>query len=123
MPRDANLLTAYIDVQDTLLYWLVLATRKQISRPGFWDYGSWPKQTSIYYNLAGAAKTLKTAYPRAGREGRVRAGLFELTKFLAGERWFMPDRSTSLALSRVLIDAAWGYSTRTVSSRRARGPA
>ncbi len=116
LPRDANLLTAYIDVQDTLLYWLVLATRKQDFTAWVLDYGSWPKQTSIYYNLAGAAKTLKTAYPRAGREGRVRAGLFELTKFLAGERWFMPDRSTSLALSRVLIDAAWGYSTRTVQA-------
>lgn len=116
LPRDANLVTCYVDVQDTLLYWLVLGVRKNDFSAWVLNYGTWPKQASLYFSLSGAAKTLKTVYPKAGREGRVRAGLLELTAWLAGERWFMPDNSTSLALSRVLIDAAWGYSTRVVQS-------
>jgi hypothetical protein len=116
LPRDANLITGYVDVQDTLLYWLVLGVRKSDFSAWVLNYGTWPKQSSLYFSLSGAAKTLKTVYPKMGREGRVRAGLMELTKWLAGERWFMPDNSTSLALSRLMIDAAWGYSTRTVQA-------
>jgi hypothetical protein len=123
LPREANVITAYVDVQDTLLYWLVLAVRKSDFSAWVLDYGTWPKQSAVYFHLAKASKTLKTAYPKAGREGRVRAGLIDLTTFLSNQRYFMPDHATSLALSRVLIDAAWGYSTRVVQSVAIESPA
>jgi hypothetical protein len=116
LPVDANILTAYVDVQDALLYWLVLATRKSDFTGWVLDYGTWPKQSAVYFSYKAAAKTLKTAYPKASREGRVRAGLLDLTNRLAAERWYMPNGTSSLSLKRILIDAAWGYSTRTVQA-------
>jgi hypothetical protein len=116
LPRDANLLTAYVDVQDTLLYWLVLAVRKSDFSSWVVDYGSFPKQSAVYFSLPGASRTLKTQYPKMSREGRVRAGLMALTSELAARRFAMPDRTTTLGVSRILIDAAWGYSTRTVQA-------
>lgn len=116
VPREANLVTAMIDVQDRLLYWLVLAVDTRNFSSWVLDYGTWPKQRSIYFTLRSASNTLTKAHPKAGREGRVRQGLLDLVDHLAGRQWSMPDGVTMLPLRRIGIDAAWGPTTRVVQS-------
>lgn len=116
VPREANLVTAYIDVQDRLLYWLVMAVDTRSFSSWILDYGTWPKQRPVYFTLRSASNTLHKAHPKAGREGRVRQGLLDLTDHLARREWAMPDGKTMLPLRRIGIDAAWGPSTRIVQS-------
>lgn len=105
--RDADLLTAFVDVQDRLLYWLVLATRTTDFSTWVVDYGAWPEQRSSYFSLSSVTRTLAKRYAGAGREGRIRSGLLELVDHLVGRLWMMPDGTTALPLSRIGIDAAW----------------
>jgi hypothetical protein len=107
VPPDANLLTAFIDVQDKMLYWLVLAVRTSDFSCWVVDYGGWPEQRSLYFSLSGVTKTLSKKYPRAGREGRVRQGLLDLVEHLCKRTFAMPDGTTQLKLSRIGLDAAW----------------
>ena len=107
VPIESNLLTAFVDIQSQLLYWLVLATNTQTFTSAAIDYGAWPEQRQSYYTLKGVSKTLGKAYPKAGREGRIRAGLFELIAMLADRRYRMPDGTTELSLKLIGLDASW----------------
>lgn len=107
VPPDANLLTAFADVQDRLLYWLVLATRTSDFTSWVVDYGAWPEQRASYFSLSSATKTLAKRYPNAGREGRIRKGLLDLTDHLVNRQWSMPDGTTQLKLKLIGLDAAW----------------
>ncbi len=107
IPPTANLLTAFIDVHDKLLYWLVLATDTRTFTCHVIDYGAWPEQRTAYFNMSGVSKTLAKVYPKAGREGRTRKGLFDLTNHIATRRYTMPDGTTELPVKLIGLDAAW----------------
>lgn len=100
---EAVRLTAFIDVQKTLLYYVVAGWSQNFSG-GIVEYGSWPDQSRQYFTLRDAKFTLATATKVAGLEGQVYAGLEKLCDEILGREWQRLDR-TGMRIERCLIDA------------------
>lgn len=114
LPNACDLVTAMIDVQGNLLYWMVCAWESDKFSGQVLDFGAWPQQTSQYFTLRGASKTLAKVYPRKGLEARIRQGLWDLIDFLSAARYPTRGRERSERVDLIGIDAAWGPSTETV---------
>jgi phage terminase large subunit GpA-like protein len=108
----ANHLTAFIDVQANLLFYLVAAWDENFTGYVI-DYGSYPDQQRPYYTLRDARRTLATELPRSGVEGAIYAGLENLTGAILHREW-QRDDGAMLRIERCLIDANWGTSTDVV---------
>ena len=105
-------LTAFIDVQQKLLFYVVAAWEDDFTG-AIVDYGAWPDQGKGYFTLREAKRTLARATPRAGLEGSIYAGLEKLTEELLGKEWRRDD-GAMMRVERCLIDANWGQSTDVV---------
>jgi hypothetical protein len=102
-PAGATRLTAFIDVQQTLLWYAVCAWEEGFTGHVI-DYGAFPDQRRPYYTLADANPTLTEATGIGSLEGSVWEGLDRLTKQLCGRAW-AADGGGSLTLDRCLIDS------------------
>lgn len=113
VPSDASHLSAFIDVQGKLLYWVVVAWRSDFT--GYVvDYGAWPEQRRTYFTLADAAPTIADICP-GGLEASIYASLEKLTGIICGREWPV-DGGGAMKIGRCLVDANWGESTPTVYS-------
>jgi hypothetical protein len=112
VPTNAQHLTAFIDVQQKALFWVVCAWEDSFS--GYVvDYGTWPDQKRQYFTLRDLRQTMTAAAPGAGLEGAIYAGLDACCNDLIGRRW-QRDDGAALTIDRLLIDANWGQSTDVV---------
>ncbi len=85
-----NHLTAFIDVQQKLLFYLVAAWEDDFT--GYIvDYGSYPDQQRSYFTLRDARQTLTTEAVGTGLEGSIYAGLESLTTKLLDREWHRDD--------------------------------
>ncbi|MBE3132781.1 MAG: phage terminase large subunit family protein [Acidobacteria bacterium] len=112
VPLPCQHLTAFIDIQAKILYWLVAAWEDDFTGYVI-DYGSYPKQTRAHYTANDARPTLATLAPKTGREGSIYAGLQALADALLGRAWPRDD-GAAMRITRCLIDANWGESTDVV---------
>lgn len=115
LPTGTQFVTAFIDVQEELLFWTVCAWGEN-----FWGhvaaYGSFPEQPRgprSYFTLRGARRTLTTAMPRETIEARWLAAFESLAQSLLLRDWPREDGAT-MRCSLCLIDANYGKSTETV---------
>ena len=112
VPVSANHLTMFIDVQKTLLFYVVCAWDDDFTGSVI-DYGTWPDQRRRYFSLADANPTLQSKFPRAGLEGCIYGGLKSLTEdYLSRE--FTRDDGAAMRIEKCLVDANWGQSTDVV---------
>lgn len=112
VPLGCNHLTCFIDVQGTLLFYLLAAWEDSFT--GYvLDYGTYPDQQRQYFTLRDARLTLQTVAPSSGLEGAIYAGLEKLTKQLLCQE-YQRDDGAVLRIERCLIDANWGVSTDVV---------
>ncbi len=111
-PLSATRLTAFIDVHQNLLFWIVCAWEDGFTGSVI-DYGAYPDPQRPYFTLRDATRTLSTVSPGAGQEGALYGGLEKLTQQLLGRAW-QRDGSTPLFIEKCLIDANWGQSTEVV---------
>jgi hypothetical protein len=112
VPVSANHITMFIDVQKTLLFYVVCAWDDDFTGYVI-DYGAWPDQRRRYFTLNDANPTLQAKFPRSGLEGCLYGGLKALTEdYLARE--FTRDDGAAMKIERCLIDANWGQSTDVV---------
>jgi hypothetical protein len=112
VPVGCDHVTAFIDVQANLLFWVVAAWEDDFT--GYvLGYGTWPDQKRAYFTLRDARLTLAAATPTGGLEGAIYAGLEALTTDLLGRPWRRDD-GADLRIERCLIDANWGSSTDVV---------
>jgi hypothetical protein len=112
VPVWADKLTAFIDVQASLLYFAVCAWRSADFTGSVISYGSHPEQSGRrYFTLADAQRTLALALPGAGVEAQIRKGLDELTALILGREWVRED-GAAMKVDRLLIDS--GYEMDTV---------
>lgn len=112
IPLGVNYLTAFIDVQQKALYWLLCGWEENFT--GYvLDYGVWPDQKREYFTLRDIRQTLQTVRSGAGLEGQIYYGLEELTKTLFSHALRRED-GAELHIDRCLIDANWGQSTDVV---------
>ncbi len=103
LPVEATKLVAFVDVQQTMLWYGLLAVAEDFSG---WlvDYGAWPDQGREYFTLADARETLEDRFPRAAVEGRIYAGLSACVDLLVGREWPVQGGGVS-RVDRLLIDA------------------
>jgi len=107
-----NHVTAFIDVQANVLFWMVAGWEDDFT--GYvLDYGTFPDQKRNYFTLRDARLTLATVMASGGLEGSIYAGLERLTTDLLGRAWRRDD-GADLRVERCLIDANWGSSTDVV---------
>jgi len=112
IPLGANHLAMFVDVQASLLFFVVTAWEDDFT--GYVvDYGSYPDQKRPYFTLRDARRTLALAARGAGLEGSIYAGLEVLTKSCLGREWRRDD-GAMLRIERCLVDANWGSSTDVV---------
>jgi hypothetical protein len=112
VPTGCNHLAMFIDVQATLLFYVVVAWEEDFT--GYvLDYGSYPDQKRQYFTLRDARHTLSLAAPRTGLEGAIYAGLETLTGNYLGREW-QRDDGAAMRIERCMIDANWGNSTDVV---------
>lgn len=112
IPVSANHLTMFIDVQKTLLFYVVCAWDDDFTGTVI-DYGAWPDQRRRYFSLADANPTLQAKFPRAGLEGCLYGGLKALTEDYLSREYTRDDGAT-MKIEKCLIDANWGQSTDVV---------
>ncbi len=112
VPIAANHLTAFIDIQQKLLFYVVAACEDDFT--GYvLDYGTYPDQQRAYFTLRDARHTLTTVAEGTGLEGSIYSGLETLTDSLLKREWIRDD-GAAMKISRCLIDANWGHSTNVV---------
>ena len=112
VPVSANHITMFIDIQKTLLFFVVCAWDDDFTGYVI-DYGTWPDQRRRFFTLDDANPTLQQKFPHAGMEGCVYGGLKKLTEdYLSRE--FIRDDGAAMRIERCLIDANWGQSTEVV---------
>ncbi|MAE40166.1 MAG: hypothetical protein CML07_04475 [Psychrobacter sp.] len=112
VPLGSNHVTMFIDVQQKLLFYVVVSWTDEFSGHVL-DYGTWPDQQRDYFTLRDAKATLATRAPKAGLEGSIYAALKALTEDYLAREWSRDD-GAQLRIDRCLIDANWGNSTDVV---------
>jgi hypothetical protein len=105
IPTRASQLTAFIDVHDKLLYYMVAAWEPDFT--GYIvDYGVHPDQHRGYFSLRDARATLGRLHPGMGREAAIQAGLKTLTETLLAREWSKDD-GTIMQIGRGLVDSGY----------------
>jgi hypothetical protein len=112
VPAGHTKLTAFVDVQDRLLYWLVASWSESFGGHVL-AYGAHPDQGSSFFEAGSARKTLALASPGAGFEAALRAGLDETARLLLARDWPRED-GVPMRISQLMVDANWGQSTAVV---------
>lgn len=109
IPLACDKLTMFVDVQKSLLFYVVTAWSEDFSGAVV-DYGAWPDQHRRQFSLADANPTLQSMFPNAGLEGQLFAALKAMTDdFMVKE--YQREDGAMLKIERALIDANWGAST------------
>jgi hypothetical protein len=115
----AQYLTGFIDVQDRVLYYCLIAWRPDFSGAVV-DYGTFPDQGRRFYQLNDIQKTLRTKYPRTGREGSITAGFGDCVDFLNSRDYIREDDGVEMFPNLILVDCNWMTSTVRDFCRRLR---
>jgi hypothetical protein len=110
VPADCGWLTVGIDVQGTLLYYVVAAVNAEFGG-AIIDYGSWPEQPGHYFRLSEAERTIQQATGKANQGAAIRGALDELVAMLAGKAYTRED-GVIMSIDRGLVDA--GFETQNV---------
>jgi hypothetical protein len=111
VPVEAQHLTAFVDVQGSMLFWLVAAWGEGFTGSVI-DYGAYPEQSRRVFTLRTARPTLAAIHGEA-LEAAIYSGLGRVVEQIAGRSWRRADGG-ELRVERILIDANWGQSTDTV---------
>lgn len=115
VPNEATLLTFFIDVQKSSLWW-VGCWFDATFNGGAFDYGVFPDQGRTYFTLNDVEQggnTLANKYSNAGLDGQLFAALGDVTKASLGVDIYRED-GTPMRVERCLVDANWGRSTKIV---------
>ncbi len=112
VPASATHVTAFVDVQKTMFFYVVAAWDDDFTGRVI-DYGGWPDQQRRFFTLADAHPTLQSVFPRTGLEGCLYEGLKKLTAEIL-PREYIRDDGAAMHIERCLVDANWGQSTDTV---------
>src|SRR5574343_596430 len=112
VPGEATKLTAMIDIQKDLLFYVVAAWREDFTG---WviDYGEWPDQGATNFTLNQARKTIGKAFPGASLEASIQQALGVLSGELCS-RVYEGDGGAELTIDKLLIEANWGQTRDTV---------
>ena len=120
VPANHHRVTAFVDVQDRVLFWLVASWGDAFGGHVV-SYGAWPDQGVSFFEAGSARRTLAAAAKGAGFEAALHNGLEQVTQLLLAKDW-PTEAGSSLRISQMMIDANWGKSTATVRTFVRRSP-
>lgn len=112
IPLEGVRLTMFVDIQKTLLYWMICAWSDNFSGAVI-DYGAWPDQGRNRFSLADANPTMQHKFPKAGLEGQIYGSLEALFQEKMTQI-FVREDGAEMRIERAMIDANWGLSTDVV---------
>jgi len=112
VPLETTHITSFIDVQLRCLWWMTVAWSDGFGGQ-ILDYGTWPDQNQNYVTLSQVKKTIARAKPGAGFEAQLIHALETCTQKIMATKYKRED-GTKMGVSRMMIDAGWGESTRLV---------
>lgn len=124
VPRGCDTLTAFVDVQEKLLYWAVVAWGNQL-RGHLVAYGAYPEQGRAYYTLRDSKKTLVSAAGGASLEAAIHAGLDAVMAMLLNREFGRENDEAVLRVGQLFVDANWAQTqgvVRDFARRSAWGP-
>jgi hypothetical protein len=104
VPLTCTRVTAFVDVHDKLLYWLVAAWGEDFTGHVV-DYGTSPEQPVPYFSMESARQTLSGDFPGAGLDGAIQAGLERLAASILAHEFLRGPGA--MRVERLLIDAGW----------------
>lgn len=102
-PADVQKVTAFIDVQQSLLYWAAIGWRDGFSGE-LLAYGSWPPQPEPYYTYESARITFATKY-QGGPDAQLHAALRDLIAQL--DRSWAVDDGGMVRTDLLQVDGGW----------------
>jgi hypothetical protein len=102
VPAWANRLTAFIDVQGNMLWYVVAAWADDFTGAVV-DYGAWPEQSRSYFTKSDIKRTISDLMPGAGPEAQLRSALDGLTGRIMGSTWRRED-SAEMSVELCLVD-------------------
>lgn len=105
VPADATTITAHIDVQQRLLYWIVVAWTQSFSGTVI-DYGPFPSQNRRHFVLREIKHELTKYYPGFDETSARRQAIADCIQSLASRSWSRAD-GADLRIDRGMIDARW----------------
>lgn len=106
VPAGLDTLTAFVDVQERLLYWAVIAWGHQL-RGHVVGYGAYPDQGRSYFTLRDAKKTLAKAAGVEGTEAAIAAGLEAVAAMLLDREFARENDDAVLRVQQMFVDANW----------------
>lgn len=124
VPAGLDTLTAFVDVQEKLLYWAVVAWGQQL-RGHLVAYGTYPEQSRSYYTLRDARKTLVKAAGGIGLEAAIHAGLEKVAIEILDREIGRENDDAVLRVGQLFVDANWAQTAgvvRDFARRSAWGP-
>ncbi len=111
-PLAAGTLTMFIDVHDAVLFYCVCGWEEGFT--GYIiDYGTFPDQKRMFFTLHDARHTMGRAFPGAGVEGAIQAGLEELVGRYLQKSWPRAGGGV-LRIEKMLVDM--GYKSGIVAN-------
>ena len=113
VPRGCETLTAFVDVQGALLYWMVVAWGHQL-RGHVVAYGTYPDQGRAYFTLREAKRTLQDVLGIQDQSAAIYAGLEALHEELLGRQFAREDDDAILQVALSLVDINWAQQQGTV---------
>jgi phage terminase large subunit GpA-like protein len=112
VPDWADFLVAFVDVQATMLFYMVTAFNRQL-RGAVIGYDGWPSQGRRYFTKSDSRISLQASYGAATAEHALQIGIQDLAAKLL-EKSFQTQTKGELAIDLVMIDANYAASTEIV---------
>jgi hypothetical protein len=113
VPRGLDTLTAFVDVQERVLYWAVCGWGHQL-RGHLVAYGTFPDQGRAYFTLRDARKTLVKAAGGVSLDAAIYAGLEKIGCEILDRTFAREDDDAELRVSQMFIDANWAQTAGVV---------
>ncbi len=120
VPNGHSTLTAFVDVQEKLLFWLIASWTESFGGHVV-AYGCYPDQAVSFFEARHAKRTLSLSAKGASMEGAWFAGLEKVAALVLGTDWKRED-GMAMRVSQMLIDANYNKSTQVVRNFCKRSP-
>jgi len=114
IPIDADCLTAMVDIQKDMLFYTVVAWKKDFTGH-IVDYGGYPDQKTTNFTLERARYVFSKRWPNQSLEVHLQRGLTALIDGLMETVWERSD-GAEMSIDRLMIDANWGQARDIVYS-------
>lgn len=103
VPRDCNLLTAFVDVQDEVLFWYVSAWDERFGGATI-DYGAFPPQPRPMFEARDPPARLSVRYPTLDLDARLYTALAELVPLILTRAYVQDGTGAALTVAGLTID-------------------